>query len=400
MKQQRVRKPFLPIELIYQILKDDRHLLMLLNKEFTSYYVQYIYLHRLNMTNMPVFVNPVFPYYSFITALVIKTNKPDIVNKWVYFPYYKLVNCTSISLEFLEFPRQENFKYYAIVALRRIKCQMKWLKFIKCDVVDDACLLYIFQKSRIERLEFREMPNNIYLLNTMHHLNCIYLDTYTVSKIPFSFPRISKLRTDGIPDDEDIFEVFCSIGAVFPNLTELNIYGDLPNVLPLIPLSVKTLQINFFSSNISFRPSDCHHFDFLAFSFGLNNCTADSYEKHVSNILTIIERNAKNWLLGFGIPTFLVITNVPEFKDILKYTYALSAVDSSSEDIPINPLNFESRRHFNTQTQVHMSKAMLDVQEDTDGIENLFEYVLGIIRQMGLLDALEWAAAVMRNEKH
>ena len=326
------------------------------------------------------------------------------VQKWAIFPFEELVNCKSIRIsvyldEYSNVPACCALEYQI---LNRIKSGMPYLKELTAygNHVEDSEILRIFQDSKLEQIYLDNVPNCISKLNDMSDLTSLWIDNIIgLSAIDVVFPRISKLRIDDFGStritEAEAKEFFRGLDRMFPNLKEY--MGDdidnipLIDVLEMIPRSLDTLQFSLFEYYEPFTPCNAFH-DTIVFNLV---CPYEVEENSTHSIVDYLQRCSNNWILSFGLPTFLIITNIPNIKNIMRYSYALNAGDRHSLD-QINPCLFNSK--MSKKIQVHASRPLYLNQEDSKDLNILANYGFDVIKYLSTdtnFDLAAWVGGVL-----
>ena len=242
----------LPMEIILQIFSEEMNSLFLLDKKFCREYFKRK-LNSLNWhTGMPIFDNPMFPYYSFLRELYVSIYYLKEMKKWIRFPYSELTNCTKVEIGALHSEIDVDLKENLLVeCYEKIRCQMPWLKKFATDrMVDSTMALEIFQNSNLTSIELGDISDNFYLVATMAGLNSLFIaDPFNLKDFRCTLPNISKLEIvefDQI-SNADLSEIFSNIPKVFPGIDALIIGLDVPEMLHFLPENIDKIEIILYS---------------------------------------------------------------------------------------------------------------------------------------------------------
>ena len=310
---------YFPNEIICQIFEDDVDSLFMVNKQFMCEYLRLKIGSLRHHTEMPIFKNPIFPYYTFIFKLNIDLREVNYMYReieyWKMFPLRKLVNCTKIKLVYPNVTYPTHLVNELISALYTALPNL--LEFQVTGYPQNAFDLKIFGSSKLRHLKIFSIHDDFLNLSLIENLSSICISNPTGIEVldeNYIFPNVTSFQTH-IPFSSIGIapQIVSSIILVFPNLTRLVIsYLFGLDILSNIPRSIQFVEIlNTPHINI---PDALVPFNTLAI-------TVRSARRHLTDnsILQVLQNHSKTWIMSIGDPSFLIITNHDNFNDIVKW---------------------------------------------------------------------------------
>ena len=386
---------FLPHEIIFQIFKNDFESLYLIDRECTREHFKRKLDSLGSFTNIPIYKNPIFPYYAYITELYVSALNMDELVKWADFPYSLLLNCIKIEIGALDATGiSDNDIIFCLVrALNNIRKQMPWLRDLRPEGLKDAtCVLEIFKNSYLKRIELGDVCDNFHLLSTMPKLTSLYVtDSRNLPNVKCTLPNITELEI--FEYDELTLPESCNIlnnmMRVFPNLISFITTPDHQQLINSIPTKIKRVELVCYDIKIEL-PLRSVYFDTLAISImdpGTNEPTAPPN----LTILDVLMNHSKTWILAIGLPSFLIITNHKHFQDIVKwYPFIFERNTNNLEPF----FHFEHREFNNLHFHINGPRTKSNAF-DEEGLTSL-EYQhfvtcsLNILKRLGNDKIINW----------
>ena len=388
----------LPIELILMILKYDTRLL-LLNKEVTEKYMELWIKQIKNNTKLPFYEEiTYYNYYEWIKYLYIDTEAIEVMAKWCWFPFKKLIHCCSVDITFhgtLEdeydsetsrvIPLETADKLLA-ATLKKIKKDIPWIKSVTCRQTD-IDVLSIFEYSSLESLTLDSAPINMSLINTMKNLWKLNIGAIVdlIEEINDVFPKIKYFEAgEHIEqyDDIDPENLIRTIFKMFPNLVVFKCNGEFNDLLDMIPTSLKELHVKYY--DLCTFGSLSNELDVFCCSIAFLSESANIYDNTWLKSFKHVLGNSRQWLVGFGSPAYFIMSNIPNV-EFDKYLYCLESLDGTK----ISKSTYTNKQYDSIYYYVDKSGDVIKLQQNIR-LEKLNSIVLDIAESFSDDHIVNW----------
>ena len=311
----------LPIEILSHILQDDKKRLYLLNKDCMKEYIRERIETLPYHTKFPIFNNPLFPYYSFVTTLNIH-NMMYVVDleRWINFPYDKLLHCTRIKIVLFKNPLM--FDILKNIALKMPGIvDTRIYNYNNMDSLSKVLKLFINTKLRYLELpvptDDQLQAENLHMISAIKSLTSIVIgDPIKLADFTRPIPNIHFVEFPLRPFRH--LNISCrQLTAIFPNINRFVMHLNFVNeqlieIMQVVPKSIPHIEIVSYTTSF---PLTQMNIQFINVAISIVHID-DSLNYSVFNLL---KNHSQKWVLSIGSPCFMIISNHSNFNEIVKW---------------------------------------------------------------------------------